>query len=78
MLRSIDSTRFINVSSDSLVNNLSDKIYNRKCIYCMKCKNCKNVKSVKCREQCKDCKKLSGFVKNVPKYMKHVNVILNM
>ena len=42
-LRLIDSARFMNASLDFLVNNLSDKVFNRKYLYCMKCKDWRNV-----------------------------------
>ena len=64
-------------SLDSLVNNFSGKIHNRKCIYSMEYKDCKKReeckdKSAEWCEICKDCQKRSDYCKNVT-----VNVILN-
>ena len=45
----MDSTRLVNVSLDSLVNNLLGNIFNKMCMHCMKCKHCK-----KCKESLDD------------------------
>ena len=47
-LRFIVSVRFMNGSSDSLVDNLKCNLYNTKCKHCIKYNDCK-----KC-EKCKD------------------------
>ena len=47
-LRFIGNAKFMSASLDFLANNISDRIYNRKCKYFMECNNCKLC------EKCKD------------------------
>ena len=70
-------------SVDILVNNPSGSTYKRKCKHCMKCKDCK--KCYECKDDSKNGVKSVKIVKtcqiiakNGTKYMKIMNVSLNM
>ena len=56
-LKFIDSFRFMSTSLSSLVNNLSDGLYNHKCIDCKSCLDYMSVKNNRLIFKCLNCNK---------------------